>query len=91
MSSIHEAMSNASANATARPESLVATALAEVQSAPIRYLLPTLLLALFTYYYRTSIPEVDSKEPQILMPRIPFIGHLVGLITNQAEYYTGLQ
>lgn len=91
MSSLNEGIANASANATAQPVSLVAAALAEVQSAPIRYLVPTLLLALFTYYYNSTIPDIDAREPKILMPRIPFIGHLVGLITNQHEYYTGLQ
>lgn len=79
------------ANATARESGLLATAVAEFQQSPIRYTVSTLLVTFLIYLYRQSIPELDAKEPPLMLPRIPFIGHLIGLIKNQAEYYTNLQ
>ena len=80
-------------NGTASHEAggILTAALAGFQEAPIRYTISTLLVTFLVYLYRKSIPEVDSKEPPIMLPRLPFIGHLVGMIRNQAEYYTNLQ
>lgn len=29
----------------------------------------------------------DPREPPVLYPRIPFIGHIIGLLTKGAQYY----
>lgn len=79
------------ANATVRDSGIVATAVTEFQQSPIRYTVSALLVTFLVYLYRQSIPELDAKEPPLMLPRIPYIGHLVGLIKNQAEYYTELQ
>ncbi|POR39694.1 Uncharacterized protein TPAR_00118 [Tolypocladium paradoxum] len=89
LATVDNVLSN-SANATIREGGLLSAAVAGFQQAPIRYTVSTLFITFLVYLYRLSIPEVDSKEPPIMLPRIPFIGHLVGLIRNQAEYYTSL-
>ncbi|PHH86722.1 hypothetical protein CDD83_9832 [Cordyceps sp. RAO-2017] len=78
------------ANATASAGGLLSAAVAGFQQAPIRYTLSTLFLTFLYYLYRQSIPELDSKEPPLMLPRIPFIGHLIGLVRNQSDYYTNL-
>ncbi|CAH0043542.1 unnamed protein product [Clonostachys solani] len=37
-----------------------------------------------------SSPSTDPREPPLVKPRIPVIGHLVGLIRYQNEYFTRL-
>ncbi|PNY26058.1 Uncharacterized protein TCAP_04014 [Tolypocladium capitatum] len=69
---------------------LLSAAVAGFQQAPIRCAVSALSIALVVYLYRLCVPAVDSREPPLMLPRIPFIGHLVGLIRNQAEYYTDL-
>ncbi|KID89382.1 cytochrome P450 [Metarhizium guizhouense ARSEF 977] len=78
------------ANATVRESGIIAAAVAEFQQSPIRYTVSTLLVTVLVYLYRRSIPALDAKEPPLMLPRIPFVGHLIGLIKNQAEYYTNL-
>lgn len=29
----------------------------------------------------------DPREPPVLRPRIPFVGHIIGLLTEGANYY----
>ena len=90
MSSVSEGMVNAS-KGPAQETSLVAAALAELQHSPARYLIGALVIALITWTYKSSIPEMDGQEPQLIAPRIPFIGHLIGLVKNQSEYYDRLR
>ncbi|KJZ75729.1 hypothetical protein HIM_04886 [Hirsutella minnesotensis 3608] len=78
------------ANATGSQGGLLSAALAGFQQAPIRYTISTLLISFIIYLYKQSIPEIDSKEPPLMLPRIPFIGHLIGLVRNQSDYYTNL-
>lgn len=35
-------------------------------------------------------PRVGPREPPLLKPRIPFIGHMIGLLRHQAGYYSML-
>ncbi|KAK4201355.1 putative cytochrome P450 E-class, group IV [Triangularia verruculosa] len=39
----------------------------------------------------TTPRQVDPREPPLLKPTIPFIGHIIGLIRHQAEYHRILQ
>ncbi|KHN98710.1 Cytochrome P450 [Metarhizium album ARSEF 1941] len=79
------------ANATARESGMVSAAAAALQQSPTRYTVSALLFSVLVYLYRRSIPVLDAKEPPLMLPRIPFVGHLIGLIKNQAEYYTDLR
>ncbi len=36
-------------------------------------------------------PRLDPREPPLLKPRIPFIGHILGMIRHQAQYHINLQ
>lgn len=84
--SVDDAMSNA----TSAEGGLLAAAAAGFQQAPLRYTVSTLFFTFLFYLYKRSIPEVDGKEPPLMLPRMPFIGHLVGLVRNQSQYYTNL-
>jgi cytochrome P450 len=88
MSSMAQA---ANATASAAPEGLVAAALAEVQQSPVRYLVSTIVILLGTYLFKRSIPETDAREPKLLLPWIPGIGHIIGMIWNQSSYYMWLR
>lgn len=37
-----------------------------------------------------SSPKFDPREPPLVKPRIPIIGHLIGLIRYQNEYFNRL-
>ena len=36
-------------------------------------------------------PKLDPREPQLIKPTIPLIGHILGLIQHQAKYHLLLQ
>ncbi|KAK4449078.1 cytochrome P450 [Podospora aff. communis PSN243] len=38
-----------------------------------------------------AIPNVEPREPPLVKPRIPLIGHIIGLIRYQAEYHMMLR
>ncbi|EFY93199.1 hypothetical protein MAC_00982 [Metarhizium acridum CQMa 102] len=78
------------ANATIRESGIIAAAVAEFQQSPIRYAVSTLLVTVLIHLYRRSIPALDVKEPPLMLPGITFVGHLIGLIKNQAGYHTDL-
>ncbi|KAK4088466.1 hypothetical protein Purlil1_7345 [Purpureocillium lilacinum] len=90
MAVVENVVSAANGTSTRDAGGVLAAAVAGFQEAPIRYTVSTLLVTILVYLYRKSIPELDAKEPPVMLPRIPFIGHLVGMIRNQAEYYTSL-
>jgi cytochrome P450 len=78
-------------NATASaPDGIVAAALADIQQSPTRYLVSTIVVILMSWIYKRSIPEVDPREPKLLKPWIPGIGHIIGMMWNQSAYYTWL-
>ncbi|KAK0643146.1 hypothetical protein B0T16DRAFT_331368 [Cercophora newfieldiana] len=38
-----------------------------------------------------AVPRLDPREPPLVKPRIPLIGHIISLIQHQAEYHTILR
>ncbi|KAK4156579.1 cytochrome P450 [Chaetomidium leptoderma] len=36
-------------------------------------------------------PSIDPREPPLLKPRIPLIGHIIGMMRHQAHYHITLQ
>lgn len=36
-------------------------------------------------------PKVDQHEPPILKPRLPLIGHILGLMKYEANYFSVLR
>lgn len=35
-------------------------------------------------------PEMDPREPPLLKPKIPVIGHIIGLVREHTAFYTRL-
>jgi hypothetical protein len=40
---------------------------------------------------RLLTPRIDPREPPVVKPRIPWIGHIIGVIRHQADYNRILQ
>lgn len=38
-----------------------------------------------------SGPRMDPREPPLLRPAIPIVGHLIGIMKKQMEYYAILR
>jgi hypothetical protein len=55
---------------------------------------PSIVLAtaavLLVCWSRLSV-RVDPREPPILKPTIPYIGHIIGLFTQQSSYFEKLR
>ena len=39
----------------------------------------------------SKMGELDAKEPPLLKPRVPFIGHLLGMLRWQVSYMSMLR
>jgi hypothetical protein len=39
----------------------------------------------------TLTPSIDPREPSLVKPRIPFVGHIIGMMQHQAGYHIRLQ
>jgi hypothetical protein len=38
-----------------------------------------------------GIEDVEPQEPPVLRPKIPFIGHMIGLLSHHNNYFTMLR
>ncbi len=47
-------------------------------------------LGLALLLHRMFSVHLDPREPPMLKPRVPVIGHLVGLLWNRIDYFTSL-
>jgi hypothetical protein len=54
------------------------------------YLAITTLVAALFLFTALSTPRLDPREPPILKPTIPFIGHIIGMIRHQAIHHQTL-
>jgi hypothetical protein len=61
-----------------------AGAAAAITSKPIVTVL--VLLAVAALVGHVLSPNVDGREPPVLKPRIPIIGHLISMIRDQAHF-----
>ncbi|KAK4665407.1 hypothetical protein QC763_0062110 [Podospora pseudopauciseta] len=59
-------------------------------SFPIAVAIAAIILAVFINTLATP-RRADPREPPLLKPTIPFIGHIIGLIRHQADYHRILQ
>lgn len=50
-----------------------------------------LIAMIVAFLVHTLGPRVDPREPPLIKPRIPFIGHIIGLMRHQANYHTKLR
>jgi hypothetical protein len=55
------------------------------------YSLPLLLLLFLAtavlLLWQLSGPRMDPREPPLLRPAIPVVGHLIGMMREQTNYY----
>ncbi|KAK3373092.1 cytochrome P450 [Lasiosphaeria ovina] len=51
-----------------------------------RYIVATAVILFFLLSY-ISTPRLDPREPPLLKPALPLIGHIIGLIRHQAKYH----
>ena len=49
-----------------------------------------LMVAIFLVNFLLT-PRLDSSEPPLLKPSVPFIGHVVGIIWHQNDYHRIVQ
>jgi hypothetical protein len=50
-----------------------------------------LLAAFFFLVQRMLSADVAPQEPPLLKPKIPFIGHIIGLMKHEASYFSILK
>lgn len=51
----------------------------------------TAVLVISYYALRYVSERSDPKEPPVVSSKIPFLGHVIGLIRKKSEYYVQLQ
>lgn len=56
--------------------------------------IPSIILAvaavLLVCWQRLSV-NLDPREPPLLKPKIPYIGHIIGLFKHHTAYFTMLE
>ncbi|KAK0630505.1 cytochrome P450 [Bombardia bombarda] len=56
---------------------------------PIQFLIGGVVVLLATFLFTISPPH-NPAEPPIIKPRVPVIGHLIGLLRSQVNYFSDL-
>ncbi|KAF9878224.1 prostacyclin synthase [Colletotrichum karsti] len=79
------------ANGTAKAGSFLSFFAEDVQRSPILYSAFAVMLALIVIVGKLSSPNLDEREPPAMKPRIPVIGHLLGMIKHQAHFFKSLE
>ncbi|KAG5746359.1 hypothetical protein H9Q70_010950 [Fusarium xylarioides] len=71
---------------TSSPGSVLEFLVNDFKQSPANYL--TVVAVLFTaiLFYKLSSPSLDGQEPPLLKPRVPIIGHLIGIIKYKGAY-----
>lgn len=77
--------SNASFLSTLMPESFAAFAEGRYAYTAVFVVISLLLLGL-----RGMSPEMDPREPPLYKPRIPVIGHIIGIMTEHTAMFKRL-
>ncbi|KAB5518657.1 cytochrome P450 [Coniochaeta sp. 2T2.1] len=49
------------------------------------------VILFLSFLYKFSSPRMDPREPPILKPRIPLVGHIVGLARHGVDYFDSLR
>ncbi|KAH7014196.1 cytochrome P450 [Microdochium trichocladiopsis] len=75
-------INNSSHNSGGEGGQLLVTSLASASAIAV-------VLALLVH--RLSTPRLDPREPPLLKPTIPLVGHIIGLIRNGVDFFVTLQ
>jgi hypothetical protein len=57
----------------------------------ITLLLLIFLAAAVLLFWQFSGPRMDPREPPLLRPAIPVVGHVIGMMKEQLNYYAILR
>lgn len=49
------------------------------------------LVAVLHFLGKIITPKINQHEPPILTPRVPLIGHILGLMKYEANYFSVLR
>jgi hypothetical protein len=55
---------------------------------------PTIIIVLaatILFLWRTPSVARDSGEPPVIRPKIPLVGHLVGMLSHKSKYFDKLR
>ncbi|KAK2043622.1 cytochrome P450 [Colletotrichum somersetense] len=85
-----EGIGNMAGNGTAQTGSILSFLIGDMQKSSV-FLTFVMLLASAMLLHRFSSPEMDEREPPPMKPRIPIIGHLLGMIWHQSGYFKTLE
>lgn len=55
-----------------------------------QYALCIMAVALMAFLPYLSSPRLDPSEPPLVKPRVPLVGHLLGLMTSRVSYFSRL-
>ncbi|KAJ0359266.1 hypothetical protein COL154_008410 [Colletotrichum chrysophilum] len=78
-------------NGTAKAGSFLAFLAEDVQRSPVLYSTFAAVLAILVLVSRLSSPAVEEREPPLMKPTIPVIGHLIGMIKHESHYFKFLE
>jgi hypothetical protein len=63
---------------------------AEIAAANTPAVVGAVLVVVYLLLYRWQLVKAHPNEPPILPPRIPFLGHLLGMATQGGRYVKNL-
>jgi hypothetical protein len=50
-----------------------------------------ILVVIFYLIRKITTINIDQQEPPLLKPRLPLIGHIIGLMKHEATYFSILR
>lgn len=86
-----EALGEMAGNGTAKAGSFLTFLVQDMQRSPAIYTTFAVLLALLVFVGKLSSPVLDAREPPVMRPRIPVIGHLIGMIQHGPHYFKSIE
>ncbi len=63
------------------------SAVQSFRAAPGLHIGLVVCLVLAVFLQRLSAIRLDPREPPVLKPGIPLVGHLLGLLRNKVDYF----
>ena len=61
-----------------------------IMASPVLIAIVVGILSILFFLWRKADASLDTDEPPIALSRVPFIGHIIGLIRYQVEYFEAL-
>lgn len=86
-----EAFGDMAGNGTVKAGSFLTFLVQDIQRSPAVYTTFAALMVLLVVVKKLSSPTVDSREPPLMHPRIPVIGHLLGMIKHGNQYFKSIE